>query len=210
RAGPRWALRNWRGRNRLIALILVPTLAAVGLAGFRVFSSLQNAEAYARTYELALIGEKVADLTGRLEEERDETARQLASHKNSDGAIVEAQSDRVGEAVRLYRGQVADFAQTFEDDEIKEQLDRIDGQLERIPRIREAMRTTEVDLSTVNGDYTEVLNELLELDKHLGTGIRDAGITGGARALDALGRLKEAVAAERGLIFSVLTMGSWS
>ncbi|HKA68890.1 MAG TPA: nitrate- and nitrite sensing domain-containing protein [Actinomycetes bacterium] len=197
-------------RSRLIALILVPTLAAVGLAGFRVFSSLQNAEDYARTYELALIGEKVADLTGKLEEERDESARYLATGGTSDINIVDAQADRVDEAIRVYREQVADFSQTFEDDEIRQQLDRIDGQLERIPAIREAMQTTSVDLSTVNGDYTEVLDELLELDKHLGTGIRDTGITGAARALDALGRLKEAVAAERGLIFSVLSIGRWT
>ena len=198
-------------RSRLVALILVPTLAAVGLAGFRVFSSLQNAEAYARTYELALLGEKVADLTGKLEEERDETARYLAGNKvSSDVAIVEAQSDRVDEAVRLYREQAADFTQTFEDDEIDEQLARIDGQLDRVPSIREAMETTSVDQSTVNEDYTEILDELLELDKHLGTGIRDAEITGAARALDALGRLKEAVASERGLIFGVLSMGQWT
>ncbi|MCI0686614.1 MAG: nitrate- and nitrite sensing domain-containing protein [Sporichthyaceae bacterium] len=188
-------------------------MAAVGLAGFRVFASLQNAEAYARTYELALIGEKVADLTGKLEEERDETARylaRLAGNRTSDVAIVDAQSDRVDEAIRVYHEQVAEFSQTFEDDEINDQLTRIDGQLERIPQIREAMRTTSVDSVTISEDYTQILDELLELDKHLGTGIRDAEITGAARSLDALGRLKEAVAAERGLIFGVLSLGAWS
>ena len=40
RRGGRFALRNWRVRSRLIALVLIPTLAGVAFGGLRIVSSV--------------------------------------------------------------------------------------------------------------------------------------------------------------------------
>src|SRR5688500_186686 len=58
-----WRLRNWRVRARLVALILVPTAAAVLLGGFQVFTSTGAAADYERTSRLAQLSGQVGALT---------------------------------------------------------------------------------------------------------------------------------------------------
>ena len=70
----RRALKNWHVRSRLLLLIIIPTLAAIGLGGFSIASSIRSAESYQRVSTLATLGQRVAVLCQSLEDERDLTA----------------------------------------------------------------------------------------------------------------------------------------
>jgi hypothetical protein len=48
RAGSVLSLRNWRLASRLIALVTIPTLLGLTLAGLRVADATRSAEAYSQ------------------------------------------------------------------------------------------------------------------------------------------------------------------
>ncbi|TDB95214.1 HAMP domain-containing protein [Actinomadura sp. 7K534] len=76
--GGRFKLRNWRVRTRLFALIAVPTIVAALLAGFRVQVSMEDADAYRRTGQMATLGKELTALAHEVENERDAMASRAA------------------------------------------------------------------------------------------------------------------------------------
>ncbi|MFD0889394.1 nitrate- and nitrite sensing domain-containing protein, partial [Streptosporangium algeriense] len=77
-AGSGLRLRNWRVRSRLVALILVPTAAAVLLGGIQVVASLRAATDYQRVNDLARLSDHIGALTHALAQERDLTSWYVA------------------------------------------------------------------------------------------------------------------------------------
>ncbi len=78
RRGRKLALRNWRVRSRLIALIAIPTMAAIVLGGLRTVTSLSSAAEYERVRGGAELTAEISELAHELEEERDLSARFVA------------------------------------------------------------------------------------------------------------------------------------
>ena len=75
----RLALSNWRVRWRLLALIIIPTLAAVILGGLRISSAASSAVAFKRTEQLAVLNSNVIRLAQSMEDKRDLTAGYIAN-----------------------------------------------------------------------------------------------------------------------------------
>jgi signal transduction histidine kinase len=72
-------LRNWRVRWRVLALVIVPTIAAIVLGGIRVEAARSTAASFARINQVATLGRDFTTLTESVEDERDLTAGLLAS-----------------------------------------------------------------------------------------------------------------------------------
>ena len=79
RGNSRLALSNWRVRWRLLALIIVPTIAAVILGGLRISSAASSAVAFKRTENLAVLNSSIIRLAQNMEDERDFTAGWIAA-----------------------------------------------------------------------------------------------------------------------------------
>jgi len=85
------ALSNWRVRWRLLALIVIPTLAAVILGGLRISSGASSAVAFKRTEQLAVLNSNIIRLAQSMEDERDLTAGWIASgHPNGTAPLFTA------------------------------------------------------------------------------------------------------------------------
>src|SRR4029077_5713007 len=72
------ALKNWRVGWRLIALIAIPTITAIGFGALRIAQSTRAAEADQRVETLANMGSSVTRLANALEDERDQAAGYIA------------------------------------------------------------------------------------------------------------------------------------
>src|SRR5690349_24500946 len=70
RMGSRLALRNWRVPWRLIALIAIPTVGAMGFAGLRVAAAAGSAANFGRSAQLAAPGQQGTGLAQATEDER--------------------------------------------------------------------------------------------------------------------------------------------
>jgi signal transduction histidine kinase len=79
-------LRNWRVRWRVLALVIVPTIAAIVLGGIRVEAARSTAANFARINQVATLGRDFTTLTESVEDERDLTAGLLASQQTGEKA----------------------------------------------------------------------------------------------------------------------------
>ncbi|GLW74230.1 hypothetical protein Kpho02_65280 [Kitasatospora phosalacinea] len=91
----RFAMRNWRIRTRLIALLFLPVIVALVLGGLRVQSSMENSRELSQMSDLAELARSATDLAHALQTERDISAGPLAAGGTAaaDKEITKAQSD---------------------------------------------------------------------------------------------------------------------
>ena len=68
------ALRNWPVSRRLVVVIVLATVMGLVFGGLRVSSAVGTADSFARTTQLAALGEQVTALAQAMETERDVTA----------------------------------------------------------------------------------------------------------------------------------------
>ncbi|HEV2251746.1 MAG TPA: nitrate- and nitrite sensing domain-containing protein [Streptosporangiaceae bacterium] len=78
-AGSRFALRNWRVRWRLAALIAVPLVTAVVLGALTIHGDVTNWQATGRVQHLAQLNSAVVKYIQALEDERDYTVASTAN-----------------------------------------------------------------------------------------------------------------------------------
>lgn len=206
-AGSRLRLRNWRVRRRLVALILVPSVAAVLLGGVQVFDSLHTAGDYQRVNDLARLSARVSALTHELAEERDHTAWFIALGR-PEGRVenIRAQMDRVdgsAERVRESGSLLGERVSGRTRDEVETAIARLDD----LHSLREqALKSTLLPDAAIAA-YSLVIADLLSLHDELGKGSADDVLFGQALTLDALARAKEAFSLQRALLTVVLVAG---
>lgn len=199
--------RNWRVRRRLVALVLVPTIATVLLGGIQVFTSIRAAGDYRRINDLARLSSHVGTLTHELAEERDHTAWFIALGRPESGAEdVRAQMDLVDGAVGRVRDSGTLLGKTVSGrtrDEVETAITRLD---DLRPLRRQALESALLPDAAIAA-YTLVIADLLSLHDELGKGSADDVLFGQALTLDALARAKEALSFQRALLTVVLVAG---
>ncbi|WP_433253412.1 nitrate- and nitrite sensing domain-containing protein [Streptosporangium sp. CA-135522] len=206
-AGSGFRLRNWRVRSRLVALILVPTAAAVLLGGVQVFASMRAADDYQQVNDLARLSDHVGALTHELAEERDRAAwfialgrpeREVEAVRDQMGAV-DAEVTRVRDSGTLLRKEVAGRTK----DEVETVITRLD---DLGPLREQALKSTLLPDAAIDA-YSLVIDDLLSLHDELGKGSADDVLFGQALTLDALARAKEAASLQRALLSVVLVAG---
>src|SRR5215203_5981538 len=96
-------LRNWRVRSKLIAVLVIPAVAFLVVAGFGIGSLVGNAQAFEDGRRLAELGRQVTALVHELQAERDLSAAYIVSADQGVGKALSQQLPRVNEAVAAYK-----------------------------------------------------------------------------------------------------------
>ncbi|MFD1540228.1 sensor histidine kinase [Nonomuraea guangzhouensis] len=203
-----WRLRNWRVRARLVALILVPTAAAVLLGGVQVFASMGAAADYARTNRLAQLSQQVGALTHLVAGERGRTAWFIAKGRPAPGlAAVRDQMDLVDASTR----QVRASAEQLVGEVTGRTADQIENMLSRLNDLA-GLRQQALEADLLPGAcvelYTTVINELLSVHNELVKGSQDDELFRQTRMLDSLARAKESISLQQALVTTGLVEGS--
>jgi signal transduction histidine kinase len=203
-------LRNWRVRARLVALILVPTAAAVLLGGFQVFASTGAAADFARTNQLAQLSAQIGELTHVVSGERARTSWFIARNRPASALPpVREQMEQVDDVIGEVRTSADALLLTVTGrtaDQIQNMLNRLDD----LTGLRE--QALEADLLPAASVelYTTVINDLLSVHNELIKGSQDDELFRQSRMLDALARAKESVSHQQALLTTVLTEGAFS
>ncbi|MFE3450658.1 nitrate- and nitrite sensing domain-containing protein [Nonomuraea sp. NPDC059194] len=202
-----WRLRNWRVRARLVALILVPTAAAVLLGGFQVVASTSAAADYDRANQLAKLAANVGALTHELGAERARTAWHIALGRPERGlsdvrgqmARVDTEADKVRKSAAILGSDITGRT----GDEVATVLTR----LEDLVALRDQALDSDLLPGAALDAYTTVISDLLALNDELGKNGEDESLTRQAVTLDALARAKESVSLQQALLTTVLAVG---
>ncbi|NUR86463.1 MAG: HAMP domain-containing protein, partial [Nonomuraea sp.] len=202
-----WRLRNWRVRARLVALILVPTAAAVLLGGIQVFASTGAASDYARTNRLAQLSAEVGNLTQLISGERARMSLYIARHRPaSELGAVRQQIGGVDDAIKEVKGTATQLLGEVEgrtSDQLETMMNRLDdlGGLRKQALDADLLAPAAVDL------YTTVIDNLLSVNDELIKGSQDDELFRQTRMLAALARAKESLSLQQALVTVVLVEG---
>jgi signal transduction histidine kinase len=109
RRGNRFRLRNWRMRSKLAAVLTIPSLAFLVLAGVQTGSLVSQATELNQFAAQVGVGPEISGLVQALQQERDRTAGELAAARKAGKPDPKA----LGNALRPYQAGVDAAAQEF-------------------------------------------------------------------------------------------------
>ncbi|MEV4101517.1 nitrate- and nitrite sensing domain-containing protein [Nonomuraea sp. NPDC049649] len=202
--GSSFALRNWRVRTRLIALIAIPTIVGVLLGGLRVGTSISSAQQYAQVGEVNSLVSEAGALIHNLAVERDRAARFVASNRRqAELQSLTTQYDIVDASVKRMLG-VAGPAQELLSEAGQKRLALARFRLGQLPTMRKAVRETQLPPLPTIEKYSEVIADLLHLFDEVGQGAADEQLIAVSTAMRAVARAEEETSRQRALLSAAL------
>ncbi|GAA3217073.1 sensor histidine kinase [Nonomuraea helvata] len=209
RPGSPFALRNWRVRTRLIALIAVPTLVGVILGGLRVTTSINSAQQYQQISQVGALVTQLGELSRDFGLERDLAGRFVASNRSAaDRDRLKSQQEIVDASV----GRTLEVAKTAESslsDTGRRNLDRIRTRLGQLASLRATVAGSQLPPLPTVEKYSETIADMLQLYEELGQGATDEELISTSSALRAIARTEEQASRQRALLAIALTRGSF-
>ncbi|MFI7697538.1 nitrate- and nitrite sensing domain-containing protein [Nonomuraea sp. NPDC049480] len=199
-----WRLRNWRVRARLVALILIPTAAAVLLGGIQVLASTSAAGDFARTNQFAQLSSELGALTHAVSGERARTAWYIARNRPASMlGDVQNQMNEVDLEAKDVRG-IAKQLLAEVTGRTADQLEQLLSRLDDLTGLRKQALDANLLAAPAVELYTTVINDLLSVHNELIKGSADDELFRQTRLLDALARAKESVSYQQALVTVVL------
>jgi hypothetical protein len=204
--------RNWPLRSKLVAVLAIPAVAFVVVAGVSIASSLENARSLRSGGELAALEGPATSLVHELQLERDQVAGAMTRQKQAGGAaLTKALAEQQAAQQAAVDRAVADYLRAEErrqqsaSPRIRAQLDTARSRLGTLRSLRAATRSAALTEGAVFEEYTRIIASLLDVD--LQTELRggDDQLTQGVRTFTDLARAKELTAQVRGSLYAIST-----
>ncbi|MFC3995732.1 nitrate- and nitrite sensing domain-containing protein [Nocardiopsis sediminis] len=202
-------------RSRLVALIVIPTVVALVLAGLRVYEGVVNTLTHERIENTAVLHEAVVELANQLGRERLASAAYIADNPNyqlrSDelrGALedevelsLQAQQ-RVDQAVLA----LGDPGTELASDRLSSMVTAIEG----LDSIREEVQSTRVTVLPTVAKYRQVITAMSDFSQTIAESTEDTELRESVRTTTALGRAREQLSYEAALMLHSLVRGTMS
>ncbi len=217
------ALRNWPVSRRLVAVIVLAVVMGLVFGGLRVASAIGTASSFARTTQLAVLGEQVTALAQAMENERDLSAAVLAD----DRVIAAATAAKEPGAVLkgLKQGAAPDMAaqasaQAATDAAATRTLnltEQIGAQFPATTQARAATVVSQIGLipalrsqligqapSAAIQAYSEAIADLFNLNDEITSGSGDPALSDEVSTLGAISRAKDQASQQRAILYAAL------
>jgi signal transduction histidine kinase len=207
RAGSVLSLRNWRLASRLIALVTIPTLLGLTLAGLRVADATRSAEAYSQIGRIAALGQKVTGLAQAMEDERADAGAFIAGGRSAAGLAAlrrqYASTDRSATAVRglaLHLGGGYP-AQT------RASTAALLADIAELPGLRAHATQSQASALTVVNGYSAAIGGLFQVSDSIADLTGNTALITSVRTLDSLSRMADETSLQRTILNAALTAG---
>lgn len=202
----RWNLWNWRVRTKLLAVLLIPAIAAVVLGGLQVSTELSGVQQLGRTVRQVELGVRVSDLVHEVQRERELMSFFVAANRDAGlRAPLDVQKRRVdglASSVRAAGSQLQGL-----DELVRASYQQSVAALASLGPLRDVAETTSYSDQAVITSYSAMINTLLGLRREVtrATSSRDVGDVAGAA--EALGRAKEQVSQQHAVLLVAAVHG---
>jgi len=209
-----WQLRNWRVRSRLLALVIIPTITAIVLGGYRVQAARDTAANFAGVHQLAVLGSDVTSLVQSTEDERDLTAGFLAAQQSGDAAQASSLSSQLQRqypvtdarlaTVRQLAGQIGSAFPAVARNDLTTALSRVSA----LSALRGLVKS-KIDPLAMTENYSGVITTLLAFDNDIAVGSSNAQLAQSVSALDSVVQVEDQASEERAILYSALFQGQF-
>ena len=197
-------------RWRLLALVIIPTLAAVILGGLRISSAANSALAFKRTEQLAVLNSDIIRLAQSMEDERDLTAGYIASgHPTGTDPLYTAllnQWSATDAAAQQVTGDANNIGPSYSAS-VRQSLNSVLARISDLDQLRNASTPSaggNIPALPLIKDYTNSIATLLTFTSISGTGTSDAQISNDVITLTALARAEDQASEQRGTLYAAL------
>ncbi|WP_210748472.1 sensor histidine kinase [Actinomadura latina] len=191
-------------RTRLFALIAVPTIVAALLAGYRVSVSMDNADAYAQTGQLATLGNQLTALAHEVENERDAMAERAAGGSRAVSAeALKSRQESVDSAARKVRDAAAGVRS--DSPVLKLQLGNVVNRVTELPSLRQL--ASRLAPGPIIDKYSEFIDDFTSFHLLVSQDAPTPELAQTALALADLANAKDAASRERALVSAALWEG---
>ncbi|WP_406692939.1 sensor histidine kinase [Saccharopolyspora sp. ID03-671] len=195
----KWWLRNWRLRYKMAAVLLVPTLAALGVGGVRIYDGLSSQSQMQTIVDQVELAQQTSNLTHELQRERDFAIVLTTANGGSAGTDYANQSKRVDTAVQqvmAFDSQVGGFTP-----EVRFAFQSAEHRLGSLGALRGTVNSGFTSPQTMIA-YNSVIDTLLTINNQVANSAANTDTAQTARAADSLGQAKEQLARQRSILLS--------
>ncbi|MGA9833043.1 MAG: nitrate- and nitrite sensing domain-containing protein, partial [Trebonia sp.] len=217
------ALRNWPVSRRLVAVIVMALVIGLVFGGLRVASAIGTASSFARTTQLAVLGEQVTALAQAMETERDMSAAVLADDRVIAAATAAKEPDAVlkglkeGAAPDMAAQASAQAATNAAATRTLNLTEQIGAQFPATTQARAATVVSQIGLipalrsqligqtpSAAIQAYSEATADLFNLNDEITSGSGDPALSDEVRTLGAISRAKDQASQQRAILYAAL------
>jgi signal transduction histidine kinase len=205
-------LRNWRVRWRVLALVLVPTVAALTLGALRVQAASDTAATASRTAQLGALGSAITTLAESVEDERDLTAGYIAAHQGGQAKLT---ASLFGQLTRQYAMTASDIAvvrtlaariNPSYPAAAQADLNSALSSLAALPELH-ALAHSQITTLPEIGHYSTVVATLLAFDHDIAAGSPSAPLAQTVTSIQALAQVEEEISQQRAVLYAALIEG---
>jgi signal transduction histidine kinase len=214
RSSSPWLLQNWRVRWRVLALVIIPTTAAIALGGVRVQAARDTASDFARVNQLALLGGDITTLVQAIEDERDLTAGLLAARESGDASAARslsgdlqrqyAVSDSRLAAVQHAAGQIGPAYPAVARTDLTFAVSRLSA----VADLRDLVSSKMGPLAMTQS-YSQVVATLLAFDNDIAAGSSNAQLAQTVSSLGAVAQMEDQASQQRAILYGALFQGQF-
>jgi signal transduction histidine kinase len=206
--GNRFAMRNWRVRWRLFAIILIPTLAALIFGVIQSADAVGSYEGYSNVRSLANLNSLVVTGVGQIADERDLVAGYVAAGKpasmrNQVVADEQATSDTLNQIQTQAPGVVANSgirAQT-----VLDLQNGVLGGISDLKQIRDVALTTNYPPDAIIQAYdARLITPFITFSNDIAAGTGNSTLQSDVAVLNTLLHIEDDASLQRGYLYEAL------
>ncbi|WP_323373781.1 sensor histidine kinase [Plantactinospora alkalitolerans] len=209
-------LRDWRMRTKLGAVLVVPSIAFLVLAGAQTGALVGQAGQLGEFADQVGVGREITALIHELQRERDQTAGELSALASVPAGQLEpgqvlpalkAVYPVVDRAVNQFRATAEPLARGEASWRIS--YDRVDDALNRLPEVRSAVPAAGLTPNPVLSEYDRVIEVLLVLLAEPSPGTDRADLTDAVLRYVEFAQVKEVNSKIRGHLYAAARAGRY-
>src|SRR4029450_4110414 len=191
-------LRNWRVRSKLIAVLVIPAVAFLVVAGFGIGTLVGNAQGFEDGRRLAERGRPVTELPAA----RDLSVAFTATADKGVRNALSQQQPRVNQAVAAYREAEAPLYEDLSD-RVQGRFDAVRAGLRDLAELRESARATSLTGRAAAAEYSQIIDQLLDVNAEIAAPGGNDDLAQSVRAFNDLSRAKEVTSQVRGVLYAL-------
>jgi len=194
------SLRNWPVSWRLFAVIMLTLVMGLVFGGLRVAAAADSAAQFSRVSQLAGLGQQITVLVQALEDERDETCRNVPA---GDPATLQRWYHATDAAAARVQVLAAGVGGSFPAD-IQARAAAVRSAVTGLGKLRTAAQSDTSALLVITS-YAVPINALTALNDQIALGTADPELTSDVQTLGSLAQEKDQVAQQRAILFNAFT-----
>ena len=155
-SGAGWRLRNWKLGRKLVAILLVPALSTLTLAGLRLSSQLDDARQYSDVRQQLAVAGQAATVVDLLQAERDSVVAHIAGGRTD-------QPPKFGPVDTAIDTLRNDENQSGVTGPVHDAVEKALEELDSLSALRDSSLTTRLPDVAALTSYTEIIGSLLQI-----------------------------------------------